>query len=153
MYFKTEVGCVLSALLLLILVVPPTGSPSETPRQRQWLAGSRRFSRSRRTPKRQQRRKSRREQTRKRLPKQHSSTHAPSAGHRCQTPRLLSSILRANTLSLLCPLSWRMCRHKQRWELPESASGTLGRNDVIQLGQLTLLLLETDSEYDVTEET
>lgn len=29
---------------------------------------------------------------------------------------------------------------------------TLGRNVVIQLGQLTLLL-ETDSGYDVTEET
>ncbi|KAK2836421.1 hypothetical protein Q7C36_014290 [Tachysurus vachellii] len=128
------------------------GSPSETPRQRQWLAASRRFSRSRRTPKRQQRRKSHREQIRKRLPKQHLSTHVLCAGHRCQTPRLLSSILRANTPSLLCPLSWQMCRHKQHWELPESESGTLRRNDVIQLGQL-ILLLETDFEFDLTEDT
>ncbi|KAB5530854.1 hypothetical protein PHYPO_G00134120 [Pangasianodon hypophthalmus] len=122
---RAEVGCALSALLL---VVPSTGSPSETPRQRQWLVGSRRFSRSRRTPKRQQRRKSHREQIRKQLPKQHSSTHVLSAGHRCQTPRLSSSILR---------------------ELPVSAPGTLGRNDAIQLGQL-IQLLETDSGYDVT---
>ncbi|KAF4073870.1 hypothetical protein AMELA_G00248230 [Ameiurus melas] len=103
-----------------------TCSPSETPRQRQWLAGSKRFSHSRRTPKRQQRRKSHREQIRKLLLKQHSSTHVLSAGHRCQTPRLSSSILR---------------------ELPLSASGTLGRNAAIQLGQL-IQLLETDSGYD-----
>lgn len=35
--------------------------------------------------------------------------------HRCQTPRLSSSILRVNTQSLLCPLSWQMCRHKLLW--------------------------------------
>ncbi|KAF7691264.1 hypothetical protein HF521_011561 [Silurus meridionalis] len=120
-------------------------SPSESQRQRQWLEGSRRFSRSRKTPKRQQRRKSRREPIRKRLPKQHSSTHVLSAGHRCLTPRLSSSILRVNILSLLCPLSWPMFRHKRLWE----PSGTLGRNDSIQLGQL-IQLLETDSGFDVT---
>lgn len=71
-------------------------------RQRQWLVASRRFSHSRKTPKRQQRRKSRREQIRKQLPRQRSSTHVLCAGW--VYPLTLISIT-LNTTSFFPPAS------------------------------------------------
>ncbi|KAJ8384941.1 hypothetical protein AAFF_G00196070 [Aldrovandia affinis] len=73
--------------------------------RRPWLAGSRRFSPSRKTPRKRRRRRNSRELTRKLRQKLRWSLPVLSVGPRCLTLRHSSSTLRASTPSPPCPLS------------------------------------------------
>ncbi|KAI1901794.1 hypothetical protein AGOR_G00038060 [Albula goreensis] len=99
--------------------------------RRPWRVGSRRFSPSRKTPRKRQRRRNSREPTRKLRPKLRWFIPVLSAGPRCLTLRHSSSTLRASTPSPPCPLSWPMCK-------PEETL-THGRTD----GQTGLWLYDT----------
>ncbi|KAK2887041.1 hypothetical protein Q8A67_015269 [Cirrhinus molitorella] len=92
-----------------------------------WLVDSRRSSLNKRTQRKQLRRRKLKEQIRRLQLKLPWFTHVLFAGHRCQTPRPLNSILKANTQNLLCLLSWWMFKPKGHENQHGPKTGTRGK--------------------------